>query len=749
MKCLILLVCSSAVPIRDGRAILASAAVPIRDGRAILASAAVPISPEGIPAREDGRAIERRAITTGSLFDEMVDMANLATFPKPAFRTVQFSSYDHRSRLPGGPDWFANADGFGGEPIPNFEKVLTAPDANGIGQYLIADVKGPGAIVRLWTAAISGEVRVYIDARLPDGLARLTPGGQGSQTPLYQGSADDFFRHPYDCFAQISIIDADRFRQTIYQRDASYAPIPFAKGLCVVWIGNIKDIHFYHLQVRLYDESASVVSFCPEDIRTYRQTIDKVTLILSDPDKNLVPRSQRAPELFGLSLKPSEKKTVLRLDVPSAIEQLSLQLSANDLDKALRQTVLHITFDNYPWGQVQSPVGDFFGAAPGINPYQSLPFTVRPDGTMICRFVMPFERACRIELHNCGEQSVSAKGSVLSMPYAWDERAMHFRARWRADHNLIASNRQVQDLPFLLAYDKGVYVGTGVYLMNPAAVPTPYGNWWGEGDEKVFVDDDRVPSIFGTGSEDYFNYSWSSPDIFACPYCGQPRNDGPGNRGFVTNYRWHVLDSIPFKNNVRFYMELFSHERTPGMSYARVGYHYARPGLTDDHQAIMPDVLTLPVLPENWQPAARMGAANAVFFAAEDIMTDGKDTHLTDGRLWAGGKLLVWTPMKDRAAKSFQIPISSAGKQQIHVALAMTAQSGRIAFRLDGQPLLLEDNAEDVDLYRPYRTLLRSIALKPVELETGNHNLMLEFKGAPDGVTNPQVGIDFIWVQRK
>lgn len=681
-----------------------------------------------------GAAVERGAITTGSLFDEMVDMANLAAFPKPAFRTVQFSSCDHRSRLPGGPDWFANADGFGGEPIPNFEKVLTAPDANGIGEYLIADVKGPGAIVRLWTAAISGEVRAYID---------------GSQTAIYQGSADDFFRRPYDRFAQIGDINADRFHRTIYQRDASYAPIPFAKSFRVVWTGNIKEIHFYQLQVRLYDEGTPVVSFCPEDIHTYRETIDRVTLALSDPDKNLVPRSQRRPELFDLSLGPSEKKTVVRLDGPLAIEQLSLQLVAKDLDKALRQTVLQITFDNYPWGQVQSPVGDFFGAAPGINPYQSLPFTVRPDGTMICRFVMPFERACRIELHNYGEQPVSAKGSVLSMPYAWDERTMHFRARWRADHNLIASNREVQDLPFLLAHGKGVYVGTGVYLMNPSPVPTPYGNWWGEGDEKVFVDEDRVPSIFGTGSEDYFNYSWSSPDIFAFPYCGQPRNDGPGNRGFVTNYRWHVLDSIPFKNNIRFYMELFSHERTPGMSYARIGYHYARPGLTDDHQAIMPDDVALPVLPENWQPAARMGAANAVFFAAEDIAADGEATHLTDGRLWAGGKLLIWTPTRDRAQKSFQIPISFTGKQQIHVALAMTAQSGKVAFRLDGHPLLLEDGAGDVDLYCPYRTLLRSIALMPVELEMGSHTLMLELKDAPAGVTNPELGIDFIWVQRK
>jgi hypothetical protein len=144
-----------------------------------------------------------------------------------------------------------------------------------------------------------------------------------------------------------------------------------------------------------------------------------------------------------------------------------------------------------------------------------------------------------------------------------------------------------------------------------------------------------------------------------------------------------------------------------------------------------------------------MGAANAVFFAAEDIVADAEATNLADGRLWAGGKLLVWTPTKDRGQKSFKIPVSLTGKQQIQVALAMTAQSGKIAFRIDGRPVLLEDRAEDVDLYCPYRTLLRSIALMPLELETGNHTLTLELKDAPDVVANPQVGIDFIWVQRK
>jgi len=673
---------------------------------------------------------DRTSITTGSLFQEMIDMANLARFPSPAFRTIQFSSYDRRSKLPGGPDWFANSDGFGGEPIPNFEKVLRAPDADGVGEYLIADVEGPGAVVRLWTAAISGQIRIYLD---------------DAADPLFEGSADEFFRRPYDRFGQMKDLDVERFRRTIYQRDASYAPIPFAKRLRAAWTGNIKQIHFYELQVRLYEPGASVVSFRPEDIRQYRQTIDKVTAILSDPDGSRTPASD--PKAFEASLKPEEKGTLVRLEGPAAIAQLSLQLAAKDLDQALRQTLLTVTFDDYPWGQVQSPVGDFFGAAPGVNPYQSLPFTVRPEGTMVCRFVMPFERSCRVELQNFGDQPVDAKGHVQTTPFAWDERTLHFRARWRADHDIVGSNRDVQDLPFLLAQGKGVYVGTSVYLMNPSPVPTPYGNWWGEGDEKIFVDGEATPSTFGTGSEDYFNYSWSSPDIFLFPYCGQPRNDGPGNRGYVTNYRWHVLDAIPFQSSIRFYMELFSHERTPGMSYARIGYHYARPGATDDHLALMPSDLRLVPLPENWQPAARMGAAKSVFFQAEDLATDAGGTKLQEARLWADGKLLVWAPQKKGDRKSFKIPVSASGRKQIHVALSLTPASGRVAFHLDGQPLPLANGATSIDLRDPHRTLLRSLDLRPSPLTEGEHVLAIESLDEPDSAGKTEIGVDFIWVQ--
>jgi hypothetical protein len=671
-------------------------------------------------------------VTTGSLYEEMIDLVGLTQFPKPAYRTVQLSSYDRRSRIPGGPDWFANSDGFGGEPIPGFEAVLREPGADGVGQYLMADVEGPGAMVRLWTAAIDGTVQLWLD---------------GERAPLYEGSADSFFRRPLDAFPGSAELDRGHLERTLYQRDAAYTPIPFARRLRLVWTGNLENIHFYQLEVRKYAPGTRVVTFTPEDLRTYRETIDRVTAALADPDSNLPRRSESEARPIAVTLEPGEAGDALTLEGPGAVERLELKMEAADIARALRQTVLRIYFDEHPSAQVQSPLGDFFGPAPGINPYQSLPFSVRPDGTMISRFVMPFARLLRIQLENLGEQPVTVTGSALPMAYDWDaDRSMHFRARWRVDHDLIADPAAIQDLPFLLAHGQGVYVGTTSILLNPSPVPTPYGNWWGEGDEKVFVDDDARPSLFGTGSEDYYNYSWSSPDIFAFPYCGQPRNDGPGNRGFVTNYRWHVLDRLPFTQSIRFYMELNSHERTPGLSYARIGYHYGRPGMSDDHVAIMPDDLRQLRLPEGWMPAARMGARNSIFYQTEEL-PGGARLPLQSGRLYAGGRLPVWRPNAPGDALRLRVPVAADGEYQVHFVARLDAKGGTAQVRWDGEPAELDTETSSVDLYQPYRTLLRNFTLKPRQLSAGTHVLELVFGGAAEGVAEPEFGIDFVWVQ--
>lgn len=677
-------------------------------------------------------------VTTGSLVRELIDMPRLAEFPAPFYKTVQFSSYDHRSTVPGGPMWFANSDGFGNDPVPNFEKVLKEPQGDQPGEYLICDVDGPGAIVRLWTAAIDGKIRMYLD---------------GANEPIYDGPADRFMRQVYSGYAEKAGLDTEMFKGTFSQRDACYFPIAFASRCRMVWVGNVKQIHFYQVQIRRYEPGTAVETFKPADLARYAEQIRDVANVLSSPNKNWKYVSSAQPLALAAQVGPGEMKEIAKLEGAQAIERLTLKLEAADLDRALRQTILHVECDDYPWAQVQSPVGDFFGAAPGINPYDSAPFTVEPDGTMTCRYVMPFASKCRILLQNLGEQPVKATGSILPMKHAWDDkRSMHFRARWRVDHDLVSSGERVQDMPYILAEGAGRYVGTAVMLLNPAPVPSPGGSWWGEGDEKVFVDDDVRPSTFGTGSEDYFNYSWSSHDIFVFPYCGQPRNDGPANRGFVTNNRWQILDDLPFHSRLDFYMELFSHETVPGVSYARLGYHYGRPGLMDDHLVITREDVRHLTLPATWEPAARGAAGGSVFHQAEDVLAPASRdkaafTTVTDGQ-WAGGRLLVWHPKQAGERITFRLPVAQDGKYRLHVTAAHTPKSGRVSVMFDGKRIGFGGDA-GMDYHAAHRTLSRDSVSDLIELKKGDYDLVLSYDGGPEGLDKPEIGVDFLWVQKR
>ncbi|MBN2024487.1 MAG: DUF2961 domain-containing protein [Pirellulales bacterium] len=685
-----------------------------------------------LAAMAAGTARSAEPLTTGTLIEEMVDLARLADYPEPAFHTVQYSSYDRRSSVPGGPDWFANADGFGGEPIPGFEKVLAEPNAQGVGEYLICDVKGPGAIVRTWTAGIAGTIRVWLD---------------GADKPLFDGPAHEFLHGPYRRAAEAAGIDLALFDGTFRQRDACYFPIPFAKRCRIVWTGKIQDMHFYEVQVRHYAPGTAVTTYSPEDLKTHESAIARVGGILADPSGRWPYRSKLEPVSFETTLQPGEAKDVVTLDGPKAIERLTLQVQAGDVDRALRQTVLRVVCDGHPWGQVQSPIGDFFGAAPGINPFDSVPFTVQPDGQMTCRYVMPFAQSCSIRLENRGPRPVTVQGSVLPCEYVWnDARSMHFRARWRVDHGLRAGGGdEAQDLPFLVARGQGVYVGTTVMMMNPSPAPSPYGSWWGEGDEKVFIDDDARPSTFGTGSEDYFNYSWSVPDIFGYPYCGQPRDDGPANRGFVVNQRWHILDALPFAERIGFYMELLSHLPTPGFSYARIGYHYGRPGIIDDHVNPTDRDLEPVELPANWMPIAALGSHDSTFHQAEDALTTKDGTTLEKGRVWAGARMLVWKPTRKGEELTFKLPVAQAGRYAIRITAAHRPGGGRFSAMLDGKPVEFDGAGRVVDLATDFRTLSRTVSLRPAELTQGDHELTL--RAEDDPATGHTIGLDFFWVQ--
>ena len=90
------------------------------------------------------------------------------------------------------------------------------------------------------------------------------------------------------------------------------------------------------------------------------------------------------------------------------------------------------------------------------------------------------------------------------------------------------------------------------------------------------------PSLFGTGTEDYFGYAWSSTERFEHAYHAQTATAGRGFSGLYSMNRFHVLDPIPFARALRFDFEIWHWTDNTSIALDATVYWYARPGGRDD-----------------------------------------------------------------------------------------------------------------------------------------------------------------------
>jgi hypothetical protein len=249
---------------------------------------------------------------------------------------------------------------------------------------------------------------------------------------------------------------------------------------------------------------------------------------------------------------PGETKVVLDAEGPGAITHMWFTFfppekhewapegSATNQDMLLR-----IYWDNRAKPAVEAPMGDFFCNAFGKR-YEvaSLPVAVGDSGSYNCYWNMPFRKAARIEVVNQGEKPIS----LLYYNIDWikkdslPEDTPYFHARYRQEYPL----EKGKDYVILDTKGKGRYVGT---LLS---VRTRSPNWFGEGDEKIFIDGEQKASIWGTGTEDYFLQAWGLKKT-ATPFFGTPYYDQNyrliGSK--ISCYRWHLADPIAFQKGIK------------------------------------------------------------------------------------------------------------------------------------------------------------------------------------------------------
>ncbi len=215
-----------------------------------------------------------------------------------------------------------------------------------------------------------------------------------------------------------------------------------------------------------------------------------------------------------------------------------------------QEMLLRIYWDGSDRPGVEAPVGDFFAGCFGKrSEVISLAVIVEGGDSYNCFWHMPFRRSARVEIVNQSDKPIS----LLYYNIDWIKKdelpadTPYFYAQYTQSYPLQTG----KPYTLLETAGKGHYVGT-VFSVRTRS---PY--WFGEGDEMVTIDGESIPSVWGTGTEDYFLCAWGLERTLT-PYFGVPYFDQWGIVGGHTSaYRWHINDPFVFNESIKVQFETF------------------------------------------------------------------------------------------------------------------------------------------------------------------------------------------------
>jgi len=461
---------------------------------------------------------DRTAVSLESLLEEMLNCDSVAQWPDPFYTCAQASSYDRRRKGPDQPDWFVKSN----------ENFVRVDEVAGRKQYVLMDADGPGAIVRFFLTtdrAKPGTMRIHLD---------------GSPTPLLEYKAFDLLQCAFNPGPPL-LTTQPGYSANRFGGNTSYLPIPYARNCRVTWEepdgGPAKPTVCYQVNYRTYSPGTRVQTLNAEVLAQAAGPIRRTNRILTAPPAYIGGTLQAVEKTLG----PGQSASMKLPGGPAAVRELAVRLRVPDdeqLAQALRSTVVSAEFDGEQ--TIWCPLGDFFGAGPGLSVVQTWYRNVSADGQMVCRWVMPFARSATITLHNLSDQQVTVRSETVTNRWKWDGRSMLFHANWHFQS-------EIQSPPFL-DWNYIRIKGRGTYVGDTLAIFNPLPSWYGEGTEKIWVDGDKIPSHMGTGTEDYYNFSWAPKPTFNLPFASHVRMDEGRTQGHNVLTRTRNLDGITFQD---------------------------------------------------------------------------------------------------------------------------------------------------------------------------------------------------------
>lgn len=297
-------------------------------------------------------------------------------------------------------------------------------------------------------------------------------------------------------------------------------------------------------------------------------------------------------------MQPGETRVIAEVDGPGIIKHIWITIGSLE-PQHLKKIVIRMYWDNEESPSVEAPIGDFFGLGLGrYVSYESKFLSVASQRALNCSFEMPFRKSARITVTNEGFMEILAFYYNIdwekhnSLP----ENTAYFHAQYRqatptkgwtddwtlnSDSIIINKVNKTGENNYVILEANG----RGHYLGVTHSIVQNQGDWWGEGDEMIFIDGAEQPQIHGTGSEDYYLGAFcyggcglnvlggTNKEEFSYSEYGNPVNGGDNRGALWTVYRYHSESPIVFNKSIRVTME-HGHANHRSDNYYTVAFWY-------------------------------------------------------------------------------------------------------------------------------------------------------------------------------
>lgn len=431
------------------------------------------------------------------------------------------------------------------------------------------------------------------------------------------------------------------------------------------------------------------------------------------------------------AIAPGDTLTIADVQGPGKIAHVWFTIADNERNYG-KLLVLRMYWDGEKNPSVECPMNDFFCEGHGMDvQVDSLPIRVTSNGKgRNCYWPMPFGKSAKITVTNEGKEHVGA----LYWYVDWQKMdklpkdSGYFHAQYRQEYPCI----QGRDYLILDAEGKGQYVGCNLSVRQREP------GWWGEGDDKFYIDGEETPSLCGTGSEDYFCDGWGIRKLDGL-YYGFPISEGYDTFCRHTSYRFHIQDPVPFKKSLRMAIEHKGSRTYPdgknngyverADDFSSVAYWYQ----TEPHKKF-------PSLPEGKD---RIYNTNSILIEGESLLQDSK---ASEGQAikqelfgWSGGAQLFYTPQKSPASLAIKFNVQRAGKYFVMLSFTKSWDYGIYQAYLNNRPV-----GKPADLYSSDVVLALPLKLGIHDLAEGQNEIRFELLKKNESSGGYYFGLDVI-----